>query len=160
MSFPRILFPTLEIAHHHTPFFIEEEGLGIWLSTDDPVLLTQFPPVYFTRDGIHLPSVDQHGTPLPDTLRQQFLTRAAHLGLTHTHPARGYWTLSETGQLQDEDVIIAFSETPVSHPELLALAQFVLEIGNQDAVAYEMGGEVLHARRTQSPQKVSQQTML
>lgn len=147
MSSPRILFPTIAIAHHHTPFFIEEKGLGIWLSTDAPALLTQFLPVYFTRDGIHLPSVDKHGNPLPDTLRQQFLTRAAHLGLTQTHPARGYWTLSETGELQDEDVIIAFSETPIDHPELLALAQFVLETGNQDAVAYEVRGEVLHIRK-------------
>lgn len=146
MSSPRILFPTLEIAHQHTPFFIEEEGLGIWLSTDDPTLLTQFPPVSFTRDGIHIPSVDKHGTPLPDTLRQQFLTRAVHLGLTQTHPARGYWTLSETGELQDEDVIIAFSETPVDRTYLTALAQFILETGHQDAVAYEMGGEVLHFR--------------
>lgn len=144
MSSPRVLFPTLEIAHQHTPFFIEEEGLGIWLSTDAPALLTQFPPVFFTRDGIHLPSLDKHGTPLPDTLRQQFIIHAEALGLTQTHPARGYWTLSETGELQDEDVIIAFSETSVDREKLLALAQLVLEKGNQDAVAYEVAGAVLH----------------
>ncbi len=144
MPAPRILFPTLVIAHQHTPYFIEEEGLGLWLSTDDPTLFLQFKPVYFTRDGIHLPSVDKHGRPLADALRQEFITRAHDLGLVYTHPGRGYWTLSETGQLQDEEVIIAFSESPVDREGLASLARFVLEAGNQDAVAYEVEGEVRH----------------
>ncbi|MFN8458019.1 MAG: hypothetical protein U0401_25765 [Anaerolineae bacterium] len=35
----RILFPSIAIARERTPFFIDEEGVGVWLSTDDPALL-------------------------------------------------------------------------------------------------------------------------
>lgn len=141
----RFLFDSIETARRHSPFFIEEDGLGIWLFSDRTDLPDDLPRLAIGRDAIHLPSVEKSGAPLPDDLILSFLSAARALGLSKTHRARGYWTLSDSGELQDEDVLIAFSDTPVDPNALHTLAVRVLETGKQDAVAYEVGGRVLVA---------------
>lgn len=117
--------------------------MGIWLFSDRDDLPASLPRVTTTRDAIHLPSVDKNGTLLSEELVNDFLAGAWAIGLVQVHRARGYWTLSETGELQDEDVRIAFSAMPVDPAALRALADKVLLRGNQDAVAFEIAGQVL-----------------
>lgn len=140
----RILFPSIAAAQARTPFFIDEEGVGVWLSTDDPALLDGMTVIHTSRDAIHLPSVQKNGTPLAPSLIAEFVSRAKAIGLTDFRKARGYWTLSETGELQAEEVLIACSNQPVGHTQLLQLAYFILAAGNQDAVAWEEAGQVRH----------------
>lgn len=140
----RILFPSIAAAQERTPFFIDEEGVGVWLSTDDPALLDGIAVIHTSRDALHLPSVEKNGRPLAPGLIAEFISRAKAIGLTDLRPARGYWTLSETGELQAEEVLIACSNRPVGHTQLLELAHFILAVGNQDAVAWEEAGQVRH----------------
>jgi hypothetical protein len=143
----RVLFESVEQARASTPFFIFEEGMGIWLNTTNPHLLAQGQVISLARDAIHIPSLEKSGRPLPAPLAAEFLERAKALGLERVSRARGYWTLSETGELQAEEVLIAWSDTPVAQLRLLELARFILEKGNQDAVAWEEAGEVKHLYR-------------
>jgi hypothetical protein len=143
----RILFPSIAAAQARTPFFIDEEGVGVWLSTDDPALIEGMTIIPTRRDAMHLPSVEKTGQAIPKKLLTEFIHRAQAIGLTDFRPARGYWTLSETGDLQAEEVLIACSDQPVGHTHLLELARFILEVGNQDAVAWEEAGQVEHLRR-------------
>lgn len=140
----RILFTSIAAAQERTPFFIDEEGVGVWLSTDNPTLIAGMTVITTHRDAIHLPSVEKNGLPLAPGLVAEFVRRAKAIGLTDLRPARGYWTLSETGELQAEEVLIACSDRPVGHAHLLELARFILAAGNQDAVAWEEGGQVRH----------------
>lgn len=140
----RILFPSIVAAQERTPFFIDEEGVGVWLSTDDPALLDGMAVIHTSRDAVHLPSVEKTGQAISHGLVTEFIRRAKAIGLTNLRPARGYWTLSETGELQAEEVLIACSNQPVGHTQLLELARFILAAGNQDAVAWEERGQVRH----------------
>ncbi len=144
MVTPRIIFPSIEAAKQQTPYFIDEEGVGIWLSTSDTQLLTQSSLVSIIRDAIHIPSVEKTGQILTDSLIAEFVQRANAVGLNRVNKAVGYWTLSETGELQAEAVKIAFSLTPCDRQKLEALAHFILARANQDAVAWEEAGEVKH----------------
>ena len=144
MSAARIIFPSIEAAKRQTPYFIDEEGVGIWLSTSDAHLLTQTSIVSLMRDAIHIPSVTKTGQILADSLIAKFVQRANAIGLSRVNKAVGYWTLSETGQLQAEAVKIAFSMASCDRQKLEALAHFILVRANQDAVAWEAGGEVKH----------------
>lgn len=121
--------------------------MGIWLSTDRGDLPVSLRRVTVARDAIHLPSVDKDGAPIAASLAEAFLAEARATGLVHLHQARGYWTLSGTGELQAESVRIAFNPAPVDRAALAKLAASVLERGNQDAVAYEIDGTVRVVRR-------------
>lgn len=149
MSAPqtRILFPSIAAAQERTPFFIDEEGVGVWLSTDDPALLDGMAVIHTSRDAVHLPSVEKTGRAISRRLLTEFIRRAQAIGLTDFRPARGYWTLSETGELQAEEVLIACSDQPVGHTHLLELARFILGAGNQDAVAWEEAGQVRNLKQ-------------
>lgn len=138
----RVLFESVEAAHLHSPYFIDEDGIGIWLSTDRDDLPPQLPVVHLARDAVHIPSVDQNGRPLAGGLIDSFLAAARQIGLTGKHAARGYWTLSSTGALQIETVWIVFSPDPVDPDRLHALVNDIYTRGNQDAVAYEIRGTV------------------
>jgi len=142
LAAPRILFPSVKEAHRHTPFFIDEDGLGIWLSTDRTDLPPGLPVIYLSRNAVHIPSVDQAGRPLPDVLIASFLESARRIGLNETHAARGYWTLSGSGRLQVEHVWIASGSEGVKPADIHALALDILQRGNQDAVACEIAGDV------------------
>jgi hypothetical protein len=144
MCASRILFSSTTAALLITPFFIDEEDFGIWLGTDDAQLLAAHSTVEVTRDAIHIPSITKNGHPLANELIEEFIRRAHEIGLTRHHQARGYWTLSETQELQVEAVIIASSDTPIEHTALTGLANWISEAGEQDAVAYEIGGVVKH----------------
>lgn len=139
---PRFLFSSIAEARRITPFFIEEQGVGIWLSSDRTDLPAHLPVVLSDRDALHLPTVDRVGQALPESLIASFQHAAQEIGLTGTHPARGYWTLSGSGELQVERVWIAFSPEPVDPAALFRLAREVLVRGNQDAVACEIRGTV------------------
>ena len=67
---------------------------------------------------------------------------ARRIGLSSANEARGYWTLSGSGELQAEAVIIAFSNGSVNPDALRTLANTILQQANQDAVAYEIDGAV------------------
>ncbi|MFN8458029.1 MAG: hypothetical protein U0401_25815 [Anaerolineae bacterium] len=146
----RILFPSIATAQARTPFFIDEEGVGVWLSTDDPALLDGMTVIPTRRDAIHLPSMEKTGQAIPKKLLTEFIRRAQAIGLTDLRLARGYWTLSETGELQAEEILIAGSDQPVGHTHLLELARFILAAGHQDAVAWEEAGQVRHLMNLES----------
>ena len=148
---PRILFKSVEEAQRHTPFFIYEEGMGIWLSTSDARLLANAEVIFVARDAIHIPSVEKTGKALSRSLIDVFVDQARAIGLNEVRRARGYWTLSETGALQSEDVLIAFSTAqaaPSDRSRLIELAHLILRRANQDAVAWEAGGVVKHVRQS------------
>ena len=139
---PRVVFSSISDARECTPFFIDEEGFGPWLSTDNPEILSRGTVVMIARDALHIPTLQQDGRPIPFELRSEIEARAAAIGLTETHPAVGYWTLSESGELQQENVTIVISSQPVDRASLLDLAEFMIREANQDAVAIEISGKV------------------
>jgi len=141
-SSPRVVFPSISEAHENTPFFIDEEGMGPWLSTDNPEILAHGTVILVARDALHIPTLQQDGRSIPLELRSEIEARAAAIGLVKTHRAIGYWTLSESGEQQKEDVTIVISSQPVDHVSLRDLAEFVIRAANQDAVAIEISGKV------------------
>ena len=143
---PRIVFASIEAARQATPFFIDEAGVGPWLSTADPALLTQGEVQMSARDALHIPSVEQTGAPIPAAIIEQIRQQAAAIGLKEICPATGYWTLSETGELQAEQVLIACSDSGVSAEALRQLAVTVARLTNQEAVAIEISGQVEQIR--------------
>ena len=143
----RRLFNTVADAQSATPFFISEEGVGIWLGTDEESVLAGGQTVVITRDALHVPSLTRTGQPVPSIVRAEALKRAERLGLRERHTATGYWTLSETGALQEEAVIIVFGDATLDRHGLEALAHWLLVAADQDAVALEVEGRVWHLRR-------------
>ena len=141
----RILFDTWEQARAASPFFISEDGVGIWL--DDATGALGGHRIDVVRDALHVPSVTRTGEPLSSAIRAEALDRATRLGLREQHAAIGYWTLSDSGIVQEEAVIIVFSATAVDRLRLRALADWLLVAGEQDAVAIEVAGRVEQVRR-------------
>lgn len=140
----RVIFPTIEAARAASPFFIDEHGVGIWLETADPTQLTLGRAIDVVREAIHLPTLTRGGNPVPPKVQTEALARARELGLSEQHPAEGYWTLSTPGDLQHERVTIAFSLVPIAPAPVRALARWLLQAADQDAVAIEVGGRVEH----------------
>ena len=138
----RVVFPGPAAALAATPFFINEKGVGCWLSTEDPEILVQGKVMRSERYALHLPSIDQHGKPLSNAVIKGFLHEARRIGLDQRNRATGYWTLSTTGALQQEAIWILYAATEVPADRLRQLARRVLEEGDQDAVAMEVKGWV------------------
>ena len=76
----------------------------------------------------------------------QFDAKAAKIGLDKNRRATGYWTLSTSGELQSEEVLIAFSDQGVQYDLLRNLASEIIRYTNQDAVAIEVSGRVEQLR--------------
>ncbi|MBK8656493.1 MAG: hypothetical protein IPN20_21855 [Haliscomenobacter sp.] len=138
----RVVFADLAAAFAAGPFFIDEEGVGCWLGTDDPGLWTKGEVHSSERYALHLPTVDQHGRALPDEMVARFRQEAGNIGLHRCSKATGYWTLSGTGEVQQERVWILHSETAISEIKLRQLALRILNTCDQDAVAIEWEGRV------------------
>lgn len=141
-SSPRVVFSSISEARTSTPFFIDEEGVGPWLSTDNPEILSRGTVLLIDRDALHIPTLQQDGHPIPLELRSEIEARATAIGLTQIHHAIGYWTLSESGEQQQENVTIAISSQPIEQVSLRELAKFIIRAANQDAVAIEISGKV------------------
>jgi hypothetical protein len=140
----RVIFPDLKTALATSSFFIDEEGTGIWLGTDDKTHLKQGKCIELKRNALHIPSEDKTGKKLSQTLLKDFLSHAKALGLTKLHKATGYWTHSQSQTLQKEAVQIAWTKQSINKPALLELAQRILKEAHQDTVAYELNGAVEH----------------
>lgn len=140
----RVLFPDLTTAQASSPFFIDEEGVGIWLATHDETVLNQGTPFESSRNAIHIPSEDRHAKKLEPSLINGFIEKAQTLGLNHLSYAEGYWTHQDTKLFQKEAVIIVWASHAVAEKALVALAQQILKKANQAAVALELKGVVHH----------------
>lgn len=143
---PRTVFPSVADALRVTPFFIDEEGVGPWLNTADTTLLNRGTVIMSARNAIHIPSLEQTGRKIRPEVIEEICRRAAAIGLTQIRRATGYWTLSGTGELQSEQVLIAFSHQNVTSGLLRQLASEIVKMANQDAVAIEVSGQVEQRR--------------
>lgn len=146
LSHPRTVFSSVADALQSTPFFIDEVGVGPWLNTADRTLLGRGKVVMSARNAIHIPSLEQTGGKIPPETIEELCREAAAIGLKQTRRATGYWTLSKTGELQSEQVLIAFSDKAVAPKLLRQLATKIIKIANQDAVAIEVAGRVEQRR--------------
>ena len=145
---PRVIFETIEEALEASPFFIDEQGVGIWLSTDDERLLAKGKVILSTRNAIHIPSLEKNGRQIPVALIETLSQQAQSIGLDNVHMATGYWTLSETSEMQSEQVLIAFTEEAIDPEKLRRLAVEIIHAANQDAVAIEVSGRVEQMRKS------------
>ncbi len=143
----RVIFDSIQAAHAVSPHFIDEAGLGIWLGSDDPAQLQAGQAVDVVRDALHVPSVTRTGVPLSIAVRAEAIGLAGRIGLHERHTATGYWTLSHSGELQTESVLIVFSSTAVNAEGLQKVAAWLLERADQDAVAIEVRGRVRVVKR-------------
>ena len=146
VSHPRRVFQTIAEAIRATPFFIDEETIGPWLSTTQPELLDTGPVLMSSRDAIHIPSLEKNGAAIDPVTIHRFRVKAAKIGLDHIRRATGYWTLSTSGELQSEKVLIAYSDQGVKYDLLRDLASEIIRHTNQDAVAIEVSGRVEQLR--------------
>ncbi|HEY5731894.1 MAG TPA: hypothetical protein VIS72_17745, partial [Anaerolineales bacterium] len=110
---PRIVFRSIEIARKASPFFIDEEGVGPWLSSPDKELYSLGTVITTSRNAIHIPSLEQTGARIPESMIMNFCQRAASIGLGQVRNATGYWTLASSGILQKEEVKIASSHDKI-----------------------------------------------
>lgn len=141
-SYPRIVFPSIQAALKASPYFIDEEQVGPWLSSADQDL-NAFGTVFTSmRNAIHIPSLEQTGAMIPESAIADFCQRAASIGLTRISNATGYWTLTSTGALQKESVKIVFSEEFIDPDALRNLGREIIVAANQEAVAIEISGRV------------------
>jgi hypothetical protein len=139
---PRIIFPSIKVARKASPFFIDEEGVGPWLSSSDEKLFAFGKVITSTRNAIHIPSLERTGEVIEERLIADFCREAAALGLVQIRKATGYWTLAFSGEVQKEKVKIAFTDDYVDPQALRDLAQEIIVLTNQEAVAIEVAGKV------------------
>lgn len=141
-AYPRIVFPSIQAALKASPYFIDEEQVGPWLSSADQKLHTFGTVITTSRNAVHIPSLEQTGAPIPDSVITNICQRAASVGLTRIRDATGYWTLASSGSLQKEKVKIAFSDDLIDLDLLRSLAREIIVAVNQEAVAIEVSGRV------------------
>ena len=139
---PRIIFPSIEAAHKASPFFIDEEGIGPWLSSSNQDLYSLGTVITTSRNAIHIPSLEQNGDVIPASIIMNLCQHAVSIGLTRLVNATGYWTLESSGLLQTESVKIAFSEDAIDPNLIRSLAGEIILRVNQEAVAIEINGRV------------------
>ena len=139
---PRIIFPSIEVARQASPFFIDEEEVGPWLSSSDQNLWSKGTVQMSSRNAIHIPSLEPTGEKIPADIIERFCQRAATLGLDQMRLATGYWTLASTGELQVEEIRIVYSEKAFSPIILYQLADEIIRITSQEAIAIEISGRV------------------
>lgn len=138
----RVVFPGPASARAATPFFIDETGVGSWLSTGDPNILTRGAIRRSKRFALHLPTTDREGNPLVDYILAAFMLEAQRIGLDQRNHATAYRTLPDTGAWRQKDIWILYSENEIPEEPLRQLARRVLEAGDQDAVTIEVRGRV------------------
>ena len=143
---PRTIFQSVADALQATPFFIDEEGIGPWLSTSDKNLLARGKIAMSTRDAVHIPSLEKNGDQIRTEVINMLCRQAESIGLTEIGVATGYWTLTETGKLQSEPVLITYSNCGLAPGKLRLLASEIARVANQDAIAIEISGKVEHWR--------------
>lgn len=139
---PRIVFQSIETAQRASPFFIDEEGVGPWLSSADRDLHSLGTVFTSSRNAIHIPSLERTGAAIPEPIIMDICQQAASIGLTRLADATGYWTLESSGILQKENVKIAFSEEAINPEAIRHLAGIIILKANQEAVAIEINGLV------------------
>jgi len=139
---PRIVFQSIEIAHKASPFFIDEEGLGPWLSSADLDLHSLGTVFTTSRNAIHIPSLERTGAAIPESVIMDICQQAASIGLTRLVNATGYWTLESSGILQKESIKIALSDDVINPDFIRRLAKEIILTTNQEAVAIEIQGRV------------------
>ena len=71
------LFPTLAAA----TFFVEEEGIGCWVQSDDPAVCAQGEVFESRRYALHIPSQSSEYAPLPPGQIAAFEAAARTIGL-------------------------------------------------------------------------------
>ena len=142
LSYPRIVFSSIQAAHKASPYFIDEEQVGLWLSSANQALQALGTTFNTSRNAIHIPSLEQTGDLIPKSTIADICQRAASIGLTRTSNATGYWTLASTGALQKESVKIAFSDDLIDPDSIRNLARDIIVTMNQEAVAVEISGRV------------------
>lgn len=142
LSYPRIVFSSTQAAIKASPYFINEEQVGPWLSSADHKLQALGTTFNTSRNAIHIPSLEQTGTMIPESVIADICQRAASIGLTRISNATGYWTLASTGALQKESVKIAFSDDIIDPDTIRNLAREIILAANQEAVAVEISGRV------------------
>jgi len=139
---PRIIFPSIQVALKASPFFIDEDQVGPWLSSSDEKLFAFGKVIASTRNAIHIPSLERTGEVIEERLIANFCREAAALGLVQIRKATGYWTLAFSGKVQKEKVKIAFTDDAVDPEALRGLALDIIMLTNQEAVAIEVAGAV------------------
>ena len=143
IGYPRILYPSIEAAQQATPYFLVEDGVGPWLC---PIPLRQFTVdecvIYSGRYALHIPSLEQNGTAVAESLIAKLCQQAIRIGLDQTCLATGYWTNRATGLLQVESIKIMCTDNPISFQLLRQLAQEVLWQTDQEGVSIEIAGRV------------------
>ena len=139
---PRIIFPSIEVARQASPFFIDENEIGPWLSSPDLNLWSKGTVQMSSRNAIHIPSLEPTGEKISANIIERFCQRAATLRLDQMRLATGYWTLTSTGELQVEEVRIVFSEKAFSPIILHQLADEIIRATSQEAIAIEISGRV------------------
>ena len=140
-SICRTFFPTPTAALSATPFFVEEEGIGCWVQSDDPAVLAQGQAFESQRFALHIPSQTREHAPLPPGQIAAFEAAARAIRLKQVSLATGYWTL-DSGALQQEPLRIAWSAESVDEQAMRNLARRILAEGGQEAVAIEVAGRV------------------
>jgi hypothetical protein len=139
---PRIIFPSIQVALKASPFFIDEDQVGPWLSSSNEKLFAFGTVIASTRNAIHIPSLERTGEVIEESVIADFCREAATLGLVQIRNATGYWTLAFSGEVQKEKVKIAFTDDYVDPVALRALALGIIALTNQEAVAIEVAGKV------------------
>lgn len=91
-----ILFPTLAAALAAATFFIEGEGIGCWVQSDDPAVLAQGEALKSRSYALHIPSQTRERAPLPPGQIEIFKATARAIGLDQVSqlPASGLWKVT------------------------------------------------------------------
>lgn len=96
------------------------------------------------RDALYIPTLQKSGEPVATEHIQKLREHAKSLGFSNETPASGMWVLSETGEVQIEYIWIIWTAR-ASHDvraRISHLAKKIKLLTNQDAVAYELDGEL------------------
>jgi len=136
-----IIFPNPETALSHTPFFVDEENIGCWVQSNNSSLSALGDQRVSHRFALHIPSQTQKHLPLLTYQIEAFAAAARDLGLNQVSKAVGYWTL-DSGVVQQEPLLIAWSNEPVDEQALREIASRILLDADQEAVAIEVTGTV------------------
>ncbi len=96
------------------------------------------------RDALYIPTLQKTGEPVATEHVQKLREHANSLGFSNETPASGMWVLSETGEVQIEYIWIIWTTRASQNvrARISNLAKKIKELTNQDAVAYELDGEL------------------
>ena len=120
-----------------------EPEIGWWTYSADS--LPEIGPKFKDgRDALYIPTLQKTGEPVATEHVQSLREHAKNLGFSNETPASGMWVLSETGEVQIEYIWILWGNglTSKVRKNLASLAEEIKVLTNQDAVAYELGGQL------------------